>query len=447
MTGATRGPAGWAGILRLTLVQATLGAVVVLATTVMNRVMTVELALPAILPGTLVGLHYAVQLVRPRVGHASDRTRRRVPLILGGMALLGGGAVVVALAIAWMKVRLLSGLGLALFGYGLIGLGVGAAGTALLTLLSERVPPARRAAAATLAWFMMIAGFALSTALVGRYLDPFTPGRLIAATATVAVVALLLTGVAVWRIEPGAAEGPAAAPPPAPFRLALAAAWADRTVRRVTLFVFVAMLAYSAQELLLDPFAGRVLGLSPGGSTRLDAWQHGGALIGMTLVALTGGGRIARHRPGALPAWVAGGCLASAVALAALLVLAGGIAASLPTMRLCWLGLGLGNGAFAAAAIGSMLMLAQAGGSDGAGLRMGLFGAAQAIGFATGDLAAGAGIGLAHLFTGAAATGYAAAFAAAAALFLFAAILAAGMRAKPAALITRLGIAAGPRPG
>ena len=45
-------PLGWIGILRIGLVQASLGAVVVLMTTTLNRVMVVEYALPASLPGT-----------------------------------------------------------------------------------------------------------------------------------------------------------------------------------------------------------------------------------------------------------------------------------------------------------------------------------------------------------------------------------------------------------
>ena len=76
---------GWLGIVRLGLVQTALGAIVVLTTSTMNRVMVVELALPAMLPGALVALHHAVQLLRPRLGHGSDvggrsrgaRSRRR----------------------------------------------------------------------------------------------------------------------------------------------------------------------------------------------------------------------------------------------------------------------------------------------------------------------------------------------------------------------------------
>ena len=75
---------GWLGIARLGLVQTALGSIVVLTTSTLNRVMMVELALPAVLPAALVAWHYAVQLSRPRWGHGSDGGARRTPWIVGG---------------------------------------------------------------------------------------------------------------------------------------------------------------------------------------------------------------------------------------------------------------------------------------------------------------------------------------------------------------------------
>ena len=72
-------PLSWFGIVRLGLVQMALGSVVALTTTTFNRIMVVELALPAMLPGALVAIHYAMGMLRPRWGHGSDRTGRRTP--------------------------------------------------------------------------------------------------------------------------------------------------------------------------------------------------------------------------------------------------------------------------------------------------------------------------------------------------------------------------------
>ena len=128
---------GWGSIARLGLVQACLGAVVVLTTSTLNRVMVVELALPALLPGVLVALHYLIQVVRPRMGHGSDVGGRRTPWMIGGMAALAVGGVTAAAATVWMASQPAAGIALAVVGFSLIGLGVSACGTSLLVLLAK----------------------------------------------------------------------------------------------------------------------------------------------------------------------------------------------------------------------------------------------------------------------------------------------------------------------
>nr|MDJ0822954.1 PucC family protein [Paracoccaceae bacterium] len=82
---------GWIGIVRLGLVQMALGAIVVLTTSTLNRLMVVELALPAMLPGLLVGLHYGIQITRPNWGFLSDKGGNRTRWIHRGMAILALG--------------------------------------------------------------------------------------------------------------------------------------------------------------------------------------------------------------------------------------------------------------------------------------------------------------------------------------------------------------------
>ena len=124
-------PLGWIAILRLGLVQTSLGAVVVLMTSTINRVMAVELALPAFIPGFLVALHYGVQILRPAWGYGSDMGGRRAPWIVGGMAALAVGGAGAAVATAWTATHPISGLMLAALSFLLVGVGVGAAGTSV----------------------------------------------------------------------------------------------------------------------------------------------------------------------------------------------------------------------------------------------------------------------------------------------------------------------------
>jgi BCD family chlorophyll transporter-like MFS transporter len=369
-------PLGWFGIFRLALVQAALGAIVVLTTATMNRVMVVELKFPAWVPGGLVALHYAIQVLRPSLGYGSDRGRQRTPWIMGGMAVLAAGAIAAAAAIIWMDSNATAGICLAILAFGLVGLGVGACGTSLLVLLGQRVAPARRPAAASFVWMMMIAGIALTAGSASRLLDPFSPVRLLGVTAAFAVGALLLTLLAVRGIEddPGEA-GPIEAELAdrlLGFRQALAEVWAEPVARRFTLFVFVSMFAYSAQELILEPFGGLVLGLSPGQSAGLTGLLHGGVLGGMLLVAIAGS--FWQGSAGLIRLSTVGGCAGSAAAVLA--VAAAAFAGPAWPLRPALIVLGAANGVFSVSAIGAMMGLAHTGRSGCGGLRMGLWGRA-----------------------------------------------------------------------
>jgi MFS transporter, BCD family, chlorophyll transporter len=419
-------PFSWLAILRLGLVQAALGSIVVLTTSTLNRVMVVELALPALLPGILVALHYGVQITRPRMGHGSDIGGRSTPWIIGGMLVLAVGGVLAAVATAWMQSHRAAGIGVAVLAFGLVGLGVGASGTSLLVLLAKRVAPERRGGAATLVWMMMIAGFAMTAGLAGKFLDPYSPERLVQVSGAVSAAAFVLTLLALYRVEGAAAalpQRPASAAPD--FRRALSEVWAEPHARQFTIFVFISMLAYRAQDLILEPFAGTVFGLSPGASTQLSGLQHGGVLTGMLLVAVASSGAMRRVglAPTSLRMWTVAGCLASALAMASL-VLAGLFGPPWPLTASVF-ALGVANGAFSIAAIGSMMRLANEGRQTREGVRMGLWGAAQALAFALGGLVGTLASDVAHLLIAAPGTAYATVFALEAGLFVVSAVLAA----------------------
>jgi BCD family chlorophyll transporter-like MFS transporter len=414
---------GWLGIVRLGLVQTALGAIVVLTTSTMNRVMVVELALPAALPGVLVGWHYAIQLMRPRWGYGSDVGGRLTPWIILGMAILAVGGTVAAMATALMGQSLLPGICLAIVAFTLIGVGVGASGTSLLVLLAKRTAPERRAAAATITWTMMIFGFVVTAGTVGHYLDPFSAERLVLITCIVAALAFIVTVLAVWRIEGHSVNNafvPAdtRSPPKPTFRQALSEVWQETQARRFTIFVFVSMLAYSAQDLILEPFAGEVFGLTPGQSTKLSGVQHGGVLTGMIGVALIAT-LLKAGRAAALRVFTVTGCIASAAALLSLS--AGGLVGPHWPLSASVFLLGLANGAFAIAAIGSMMALAGEGRASREGVRMGLWGAAQAIAFGVGGLTGAVAVDVLRRVLASPMEAYITVFALEAVLFLLAA--------------------------
>jgi MFS transporter, BCD family, chlorophyll transporter len=426
MTAAAAVPGGkglaWSGIARLALVQVAIGMVVVLMTSTLNRVIILEVGLPAAVPGALVGLHFAVQMVlRPRMGFASDLSGRRTPWILCGMLLLtlsGTGAAATTLV---MDTDRMMGLSLAVLCFMVLGFAVSMVGTPFLALLSEKVDAERRAGAAALTWILMIVGFILTAATVGSVLEPFTFARLVWVTAGVGVVAMLLTCIAVWGMERKPAVVEAKAAPGSlqddsfSFAEAMREMWQEPEARRFAVFVFVAMLAYSAQDLILEPFAGAVFDLSPGATTKISGVHHGGVLIGMIATAALA------TRFGTLQRWAAMGCAASAGALSLLTVAAW--AGSATMMRGTVMALGVANGVFAVGAIGCMMGLVHVGRQGRAGLRMGFWGGAQAVAYALGGFAGAAGSDLARLGFGSPAAGYTTVFLAQGVLFVFAASL------------------------
>ncbi len=367
----------WLAIVRLGLVQMALGAIVVLTTSTLNRLMVVELALPAVLPGLLVALHYGIQITRPNWGFISDQGGHRTRWIIAGMVALAGGALLASAAIPLFETSFTTGLAVSIVAYALIGIGVGASGTSLLALLATATAPHRRAAAATITWLMMIFGIAVTAGVVGSMLDPYSHALLLRIVLVVTLGAVVMTCLAVWGIE--ARVVARAEPEPMPFREGLAEIWAETRARNFTIFVFLSMTAYFMQELILEPYAGLVFAFTPGQSTSLSGAQNGGVFVGMLVVGIAATG----FRIGHLRHWVVAGCVGSAFALTIISVIGIlSIAVLTPAVVL----LGFFNGMFAVAAIGSMMALASQGRDAREGTRMGLWGAAQAIAAGFGGL-------------------------------------------------------------
>ncbi|WP_299733615.1 MFS transporter [uncultured Tateyamaria sp.] len=400
---------GWGTLARLCLVNAAIGGLAALPVNLFNRLMTVELALPALLPGLLVALHYGVQLTRPVWGHRSDIKGGRTPFILGGMAVTGAGVLGAAWGISVAETSVPMALFVWLVSYIAIGLGIGAAGTSFLALLAS-ASGARKGGVATTAWLFLIAGAIAASIGTGFALEPYSPARLVSVVAVVVVIACVLSIIATLGVE--ARAGNVAERDDAPFRTALRQTWADPVARRFTGFVFLSILAFYLSELILEPFAGHIHDLGPEDSTKLSGGKDGAALLGMV-----GAGVLSQLRIGSLRFWGIAGCVISALGLL-------GLGAGLPLVPSTVV-LGLGNGLFVVGAVGSMMQLAAAH-AKATGTRMGVFGAAQAIAAGLAGLVATGMLDLTRLILPDAAA-YASVFTLEAILFLAAAVMAASV--------------------
>ena len=382
----------WFSILRLGLVQLCIGSSVVIPLSTLNRLMKVELALPATIAGFLIALHYAVQLTRVNWGYLSDKTQNRSQWIIFGMLILGIGGVLASASIPLIESNFAYGIMLALFSYTLIGFGVGAAGTPLLALLASYSSKSQKGFAASITFLMMILGLAITGITAGIILDPYSHQKLIKITASLAIITNILSFLSLKNLEKSLRNNADARTPNAinydvPFLEGIKKVWMEREARLFTIFIFISMGAFSMQDPILEPFAGEVFGFAVGESTKLDGFHKIGTLIGIILIILClskfriGFGSLSfvkNERLGSEKFWLITGCLFSALSLIIISVL--GLTYRDPGILNSVVFLfGISNGVFTAGILGTMLHLASKGSGDyKEGTRMGIWGAAQA---------------------------------------------------------------------
>ncbi len=370
----TKDGLSWVSIIRLGLVQMALGSIVVLTTSTLNRLMVVEAALPAIVPGLLVGLHYGVQITRPAWGFFSDKGNNRTKWVILGMAALAIGGFLATVGVVMVQEYILLGLVISILSYTMIGLGVGASGTSLLAFLATTTKPERRAAAASTTWLMMIFGIALTAGIAGSLMDPYSHSRILTIVAFICIGAFVLTCCAVWGIEKHFDKSESKKLNQSLSLMdGLKSVMKEPKARFFTLFVAVSMTAYFMQELILEPYAGIAFGFSPGETTFLSSIQNFGILLGMITVGIA----VSFLKFGSLKQWVFYGCLGSALAL--LLISFSSLENFKVSFNVLVVTLGFFNGAFAVAAIGAMMQFAGDGKENREGTRMGLWGASQAL--------------------------------------------------------------------
>ena len=382
----------WFSILRLGLIQLCIGSSVVIPLSTLNRLMKVELALPATIAGFLIALHYAVQLTRVNWGYLSDKTQNRSQWIIFGMLILGIGGVLASASIPLIESNFAYGIMLALFSYTLIGFGVGAAGTPLLALLASYSSKSQKGFAASVTFLMMILGLAITGITAGIILDPYSHQKLIKITTSLAIITNILSYLSLKNLEKTLRNNADVRTPNAinysePFLEGIKKVWMEREARLFTIFIFISMGAFSMQDPILEPFAGEVFGFAVGESTKLDGFHKIGTLIGIILIILclskfrigfASLSIVKNERLGSEKFWLITGCLFSALSLFIISLL--GLTYRDPGILNSVVFLfGISNGVFTAGILGTMLHLASRGsGDNNTGTRMGIWGAAQA---------------------------------------------------------------------
>ncbi len=363
-------------LLRLSLFQVSVGMAAVLLIGTLNRVMIVELHVPAWLVAVMVSLPLIAAPFRALVGFRSDHHAsllgwRRVPYLWFGALLQFGGLAIMPFALILLSgdsnAPPIAGRIAAALAFVMVGAGLHTVQTVGLALATDIAPPKTRPRVVALLCMMLLIGMVLSALIFGLLLRHFSEIRLIQVVQGAGLVSLAINVMALWRQEP---RDPVATHPDRE-RPGFAEAWADfsaegQSVRRLVA-LGLGTIAFSMQDVLLEPYGGQVLHLTVGQTTALTAWLACGGLAGFGLGARNLG-------RGADPYRLAG--YATLVGLPAFTSVL--LAAPMHSVALFCLGVGLigfGAGLFAHCTLTAAMNGARRG---QIGLALGLWGAVQA---------------------------------------------------------------------
>jgi len=366
-------------LLRLSLFQVSVGMALVLLVGTLNRVMIVELDVPASLVAIMLALPLVFAPFRALIGFRSDTHRsvlgwRRVPFIWMGTLIQFGGLAIMPFALlvlagqgeaanapAWL------GLAGAALAFLMVGAGLHTTQTVGLALATDLAPAAAHPRIVGLMYVMLLVGMLVSALVFGHLLADFTPGKLIQVIQGSAVVTMVLNLTALWKQEARDRTLAVATAPVPSFRQSWASLTEGGRATRRLVAIGLGTMGFSMQDVLLEPYGGQVLGLTVGATTLLTATLATGGLFGFGLASRVLG-------RGADPIRMAGsGALAGIPGF--LLVMLAVPWASHPVFSTGVFLIGFGGGLFGHGTLTATMTLAP---KDQAGLALGAWGAVQA---------------------------------------------------------------------
>ena len=368
-------------LLRLSLFQVTVGMALVLLVGTLNRVMIVELAVPASVVAIMLALPLLFAPLRMLIGYKSDTHvsalgLRRAPYIWKGTLYQFGGFAIMPFALL-----VLSGYGEAVdappwlgpgaagLAFLLVGAGLHMVQTVGLALATDLVEDKDQPKVVGLMYVMLLLGMVGSALIFGALLENYTPGRLIQVIQGCAVTTVVLNMFAMWKQE--ARDRVRAAQMlearPQGFETAVRNLTTRPGVKRLLIVIALGTFGYGMADVLLEPYGGQALGLSVAQTTKLTALFAGGTLLGFAYASHVLGQGASPVRLGRIGASIGLPGFAAII----LSSLGGGIALFLVGTLLT----GLGAGLFGHATLTAVMRSAPKG---QIGMALGTWGAVQA---------------------------------------------------------------------
>lgn len=400
--------AWWFAVLRLGLFQFGVGAALAPITGTLNRALIDDLRVPALAVGMLFALHYFVSPVRALFGYRSDVHRAagrwRTPYLVLGAMLTYGGLACAPFALILLgspdRIPFAVAFPICLGIFLAYGVGINIVETIYLALVSDITPPKDRGKVLPVLWVMLVLGTIVSSIFVGQFLQVYSHIKLIRVMQGTAVLFVALTAISLLGKErlnrDGSVRGPVEG---IGVRTTL---WesirllaGQRVLRGLFGVLFLATMAFTAQDVLLEPYGGQVLRMSVTATTQLTA------LLGVaTLAAIAVAGVwLWRGRASLTLVWL--GCIFGALGYAVV-----GFASRNAAVDLFRGGvalIGFGRGMWLVGSIALIMSLTEA---AHAGLFLGLWGVTQALAQGSGTIGGGLARDIAFRLTGDVARGY-----------------------------------------
>lgn len=281
-------------LLRLSLFQVTVGMALVMLVGTLNRVMIVELNVPATLVAVMLALPLVFAPFRTLIGYKSDvhvsaLGLRRIPYIWKGTLCQFAGFAVMPFALLVLSgygeaadAPRWIGLSAAALSFLLVGAGVHIVQTVGLALATDLVEEEDQPKVVGLMYVMLLFGMVVSALIYGALLENYTPGRLIQVIQATAVITAALNMVAVWKQEARSRERAAAMKRarPEPFREAFTQLARSDGMIRLLAVICLGTFGFGMADVLLEPYGGQALGMSVADTTKLTALFAGGTLVG-----------------------------------------------------------------------------------------------------------------------------------------------------------------------
>jgi BCD family chlorophyll transporter-like MFS transporter len=363
-------------IVQVSLLHVAVALMLLPLESVLNRIMIQELSLSATLVGGLIAIRYVTAPLRVLFGRVSDtrpiQGRRRTWYIAAGMVLMIVGLLLSPLGALSIPSLGAAGVALTLGAFVLMGFGVNLATPLYFTVIADQANDAQRTRVVALMFVALAASVVVASLLIGQALEPYSEERLYGVFAAIAAVALLCTVLGLWGLERKTDEQPAAAAithaGDTGWRAIITILLKNADVLRFALYLILTFIAIDAQEVILEPYGASLFGMEPGQTARLTSILRTGLLI-MLLVGVLIVNRLG-HKVGAL--------IGMAVTGAGLvLIMAAGVQGIQGLFLVGVFVMGCGSGLLATTNLSLMMNLTDA---RHAGLYIGAWTFAQAIG-------------------------------------------------------------------